>query len=281
MSGKKAVAISAILVCCAIIVTVSIVVTSTKTPGGRFGRGMDSDGYALEFSDDFNTALASRNEPGISIMIAIDCSDYMAGAANDSPGSAQKYKIAYESVNQIVGMIKDLYRTVTANKGMTIRLGIMRFSDKVNVLFNLHEMDDVYFKDIEKISVRPDVFRPHGSAAIGEAIEEGVEMLVQSGTIAKHLVVITDGTNSAGADPADVLRATTGNRNNKGSKDSPVITSGVSVILVGFHGDEARLSTFGEMGSRVMYAGGGSAIAEDLKGVLLADIAKAQIRMEP
>jgi Mg-chelatase subunit ChlD len=144
------------------------------------------------------------------------------------------------------------------------------------VLFGLIEMDETYFGDLKRIASRPDVFAPAGKTAIGDTLLAGAEILAQSGTIFKSLIIITDGENTSGENPANVLQAVVDNRNNKSTKDFPVLTSDILVSFVGFDIESDAFASLGKIGSRVTSAASKTALNESLKNLFLADITKLE-----
>ena len=139
-------------------------------------------------------------------------------------------------------------------------------------------MDADVFPELLNITSSPDNFYPSGNTAIGETLEIGTEMLAQSGTIFKSLIVISDGENTSGVSPITVMDAIVKNKNNKTTTDFPVSTSSILVSFVGFDidTDNNEFSKLHDIGARVMSAGNKIELNETLKNVFLADITKLE-----
>jgi hypothetical protein len=250
--------------------------SSTNTAGEE--ESTDPSKYTLAFSDTFNRGLASQDDLGLSIMIAVDCSGSMADKLSSSSDSTPKYKLASESLTEVIGFLEDFYVTKIKGQGVKLRMGLLRFNENVQVLFNLTDMNEGYFNEIKAIASKPDEFRPSGKTAIGETIHQGVELLSQAGTIFKSLIIITDGENTEGVEPEPVLSAVVENRNNKNTKDFPVITSSVLVSFIGFDMEASAFGGLQTIGSRVMSASNKIALNDSLKNLFLADITKLEAK---
>jgi hypothetical protein len=284
-SGKpKSSGIVALVIVIIFVIVIINVMMEEKPQGGTSSSVSSTDpaeeytGDGLVFSDSFNRALASQDELGVSIVIALDCSGSMGDSLSNSTDKTPKYKLASESLTEVLDFLDEFYRTKIKGQGIELKFGLLRFTDKVKVLYDITVMDEVRFREVRGITSRADVFSPGGKTAIGKTLEVGTEMLAQSGTIFKSLIVITDGENTIGVEPEPVLRAIVENRNNKSTRDFPVLTSSVLVSFVGFDMESDAFQSLGSIGSRVMSAANKTTLNESLKNLFLADITKLEAK---
>jgi len=233
-------------------------------------------GYRLQFPDTFNRSLASQDELGISILIALDCSGSMADKLSRSADDTPKYKQALASLSDVAAFFADFYRTNIKNQGIRFKLGLLTFAGKIKVLYPLTDMNEAAFAGLKQVTSDSSLFTPGGRTAIGLTLETGSTILAQSGTIFKSLIIISDGENTEGVEPGEVLTAIVNNRNNKSTKDFPVLTSSILVSFIGFDLEEKVFSSLNTIGSRVMSAYDQEALKTNLKNLFLADIKKLE-----
>lgn len=233
--------------------------------------------YSLIFGDSFNRALASQDDLGLSILIAVDVSGSMKDYPSEKGNRAQeKYKIASESLNEIVTFLSEFYSENIVDQGITLKLGLMKFSDSVTEIYPLTEMNNQRFEELRRLTSNRNLFLPEGATAIGKTLETGSEILAQSGTIFNSLIIITDGENTTGIEPAPVLSAIVENKNNKSTPDFPVFTNDILVSFVAF---DIALNYFNRLetiGARITSAGNKAELNESLKNLFLADITKLE-----
>jgi len=232
--------------------------------------------YYLQFGDDFKKGLNTVDDLGISIVIAIDCS----GSMDDPPknGSINKYKLASQSLREIVSFLENFYFNNVNKENLILKIGLLKFSDDVEVLFPLTLMDKTNFEILKEVTSIEKNFLPQSSTAIGKTIEKGAEILAQSGTIFKSLIIITDGENTEGVDPEKALDALVNNRNNKSTMDFPVITSSILVSIVGFDIDASVFYNLKKIGARVVQAGDKEELDNTLRNIFIADITKLEAK---
>jgi hypothetical protein len=237
-----------------------------------------SEGYRLVFGQSFNRALASQDDLGISILIAVDCSGSMQEAPKASNDGKEKYVVASESLTGVIDFIENFYVTNIKKQDIRLRLGLLRFNNNVKILFELKDMNAKAFADLKDITSNPASFNPGGQTAIGSTLLTGAEILAQSGTIFKSLIVISDGQNTTGDMPDQVLKAIVENRNNKSSKDFPVLTNSILVSFIGFDVDTGIFSGLNDLGSRITNAADKAGLKQSLESLFLADITKLEAK---
>jgi Mg-chelatase subunit ChlD len=229
--------------------------------------------YQIQFSDQFKPGLASQDDLGLSVCIAIDCSGSMSDVPAGSPADGKrKYQMASESLTEIVSFLEDYFQHQTGKDKMQLKIALLKFSSDVTELFPLRSMDKDAFRDLKAITGNPDSFTPDGQTAIGMTMERAVEILSQSGTIFRTMIIITDGENNVGVEPETVMKAIVDNSNNKTTKDFPVSTSSILVNFVGFDSASSTYDSVHHLGARVTTASNKEQLNQSLKSIFVADI---------
>ena len=190
--------------------------------------------YVLKFSDNFKKGLATEDNLGLSILLAVDCSGSMYDMPKDGSSRYAKYILASQSLYEIVSFLESFYNDNLKKDGTILKIGIIKFDNEVSNIFDLREMNERNFEELKKITSESYNFMPRGSTAIGKALERGAEVLSQSQTIFKSLILITDGENTDNPKPEKVLSAIVEDRNNKSTEDFPIFTNSILVSFVGF-----------------------------------------------
>lgn len=228
-------------------------------------------GYQLRFSDEFNNGMNSINNMGISVVIAVDIS----GSMNDTPrsgSSEQKYIQATDALKSVVKYLADVHKK---NPNLLINVSLMKFSDDPTILFPMKMITDKSLNDLNSIC-EYDNFHPYAGTAIGKAMETCSEQLAQSGTILNSMIIITDGQNSVGQDPINVIDGIYSNNNNKCTKDLEVYTSTQIINFIGFDVDDSTFSELEKHGANVTSASNKDQLGKALKDLLEADITKLE-----
>jgi Mg-chelatase subunit ChlD len=250
------------------------VIGATRVPdllkGRKSGTWSDKK-YVLSFDKGFPRGANSVDELGISVVVAVDVSGSMEGAP--AGGGAAKYVQAAKALSSIAGYLESL---VAAQPELVVKAAVIAFSDEAEVLLPLVALDKEGIAALERVVSDPANFAPRENTAIGLAVEKGTEILAASGTILRSLLVITDGENTKGIDPASALAAVYADRNSASTKDIKVSTSGELVSFIGFDVDSGIFSPLAAEGARVSSAADGAALASELKGILEADITKLE-----
>jgi hypothetical protein len=271
-SGAIALAVTVTIVAIAFILFVPAnrTATSGESP---FSRARETEAtYSLKFGDDFKPALASRDDLGICVELAIDVS----GSMSDAPrsGGAAKYVQASQALSRVVGVLDRLVRN--APRGQVLKVGLVRFNQVVEELLAPTTMDAEGIARLARLVGDPKNLSPGGSTAIGDAIQLGAARLSQAGTILRSLIVVTDGENTSGTLPAWSLSALYGNRNSASTPDFPVYTSSILVSFIGFDVDSGTFEPMSRYGARVLSATDRSGLESALSGLLEADVTKLE-----
>jgi hypothetical protein len=240
-------------------------------PGKRPAAGKENE-YALEFGPEFKPFLASRDDLGISVEIAIDASGSMS--SSPASGGIAKYRQASAALGEVARLLERLSRA--SPRGQVLKVGVLRFNEAVTEIMPLTAMDEAGLARLRAIVTDPANFQPSGSTAIGDAIAKGVRELSQSGTILRSLIVVTDGENKSGPDPAMVLSAVYGNRNSANSPEAPVLTGATLVSFIGFDIGSGAFDPLAIYGARVTSATDQAQLAAALSTSLEADVSKLE-----
>jgi len=243
------------------------------SPGPKDGSApAKGKGYTLAFPEDFNRALAARDDLGISVVIAVDISGSMA----DPPraGGEAKYVQAAGALAEVARVIERIAKS--APPGLVIKAGILKFNEAVTPVLELTTLDAAGLARFKAVVADPENFLPGGKTAIGAAIEGGIARLAQSGTILRSLVVITDGANTEGTEPAPVLEAVYANRNSASGEGYTVSTSTNLVSFVGFDVDSGLFGPLSALGARVTSAADRTELSKVVSSILEADITKLE-----
>jgi Mg-chelatase subunit ChlD len=234
------------------------------------------DGHYLRFSDTFKKGMAMQDDLGISILLAVDCSGSMDEEPRYSTSGDKKYMVASQALTDIMDFLEKFYIESAQKQNLALRIGIVRFSGDVEVLSPIETMNRATFTRMRSITSNVNNFYPQDMTAIGKSLEVGAEMLAQSGTIFKSLIVITDGENTEGIEPHLVLEAIVSNRNNMTSDDFPVLTDSILVSFVGFDIESYVFNALGENGARITTAQDEIQLQNALKNLFIADITKLE-----
>ncbi len=243
--------------------------TKTNTPAPVVSRE-----YQIPFSDDFKKGLAAQDDLGISIVIGVDTSGSMGEAGRRS--AEPKYEVASKSLAEITDFLSGVYETQFRKDNLKLKIGLLAFSSDVKELFPLTEMNAAEFNKLKMIVKDTDNFRPDGDTAIGKTMEKGTEMLSQSGTIFRSLIIITDGENTKGIVPEKVMYAIVNNKNNKNTPDFPVTTSTILTSFIGFDLDANVFQELNKQGARVTSAFSREELINSLQNIFVADITKLE-----
>ena len=232
------------------------------------------DGYVLQFGSDFKVGMNAVDDLGLSVVVAMDQSGSMADPPESGARQA-KYIQAARAMNQIVDFLEQNFSTAAAG-GLKLKVGLIGFSDGVNDIFPLTEMNPAGFAKLRQVLADPGVFDPGGKTAIGAALEHGSFLLAQSGTILKSLIVVSDGENNLAPEPVEVLRAINQNRVDVSTVDQPVYTSGTLVSFVGFDIASGGFANLHQEGARITSAADQTELQSALKQILIADITRLE-----
>ena len=183
---------------------------------------------------------------GAAVAILVDTSGSMKDRA---PGDARpKSLVARESLEAML----DATDTFIAKRPeFPIKIGVFSFSSSVRTLQSIAPYDRAAIRSV--LSRLP---RPGGGTAIGEALREARPELYRAGVFRKYLLVVTDGENTSGRAPDDVVREIS--RKSEGA---------VQVYFVAFDTSPEKFAFLKEAGGDVIGAGTGAELHRALDGI--------------
>lgn len=132
---------------------------------------------------------------GASVAILLDNSGSMDDEP-DSGGGETKAGISRAVLERVLAQTDSF---VQRQPGFPVNLGLYVFSSEVERVLPIAPYDRGRLREA-LLSLR----EPDGGTAIGDAIEAAVPDLYGAGTIRKYILVVTDGENTEGRDPASV-----------------------------------------------------------------------------
>jgi hypothetical protein len=166
-----------------------------KALGSSFGRLCVCVGllFGVLFS------LTASAAEGVAIAIVLDTSGSMKEVVRDSKGGrSPKYEIGNRALKSVVRKIEQ-FATNAPNR--TVQAGLFTFSgDGAREVVKFGKFDANAMRDwIQKYP------GPQSGTPLGRALESASEAVLKSDLPQKHVLVITDGENTVGPDPAQVL----------------------------------------------------------------------------
>lgn len=150
----------------------------------------------------FSHAASAAEQEGIAIAIVYDTSGSMKELVKDATGRYQpKYRIANRALESIVHRIEAFANTPSGGTPRKVNCGLIVFSGRTAVEavkfgpFNAHALQN-WLKNYGG---------PDSATPLGTALNLASQTVLKSGFLHKHVVVITDGINTSGPDPAKVM----------------------------------------------------------------------------
>ena len=134
---------------------------------------------------------------GIAAVLLIDVSGSMD---DEIRGEGRKIVLARRAA---LDLVKQFDAYADAHPTEPVLLGMFEFS----ATGNSREVLPLSAPDPEKADAALARLRAHGGTAIGEAMIDGKRALDRSGLSRRHLLVVTDGENTDGYEPAAVMAA--------------------------------------------------------------------------
>lgn len=188
---------------------------------------------------------------GAAVVILVDTSGSMA---HDAPGDQRpKYQVAREAVAKMLDATTGF---LSKRPDFAIKVGVMHFSSSA--------WCDLPIRPYDRDAVAAALARipsPAGGTAIGDAMAAARPELYRSGVYRKHMIVVTDGENTAGRSPEVIAREIY--RRSEGS---------VQLHFVAFDTSPAKFGFLKEVGGKVVAAGNGAELETALKNIYEGEI---------
>ncbi len=149
----------------------------------------------------FSRAHADGAE-GVAVAIVYDTSGSMNNPVRDGTGRmTPKHVVAKRALEAVVRQLQTFVRAAPADAPRTLHAGLYVFSGKSPTEFIRLAPFDGKNVDIWTRNLPP----PSSGTPLGNALETASHAVLKSPLSRKHVLVITDGINSVGPDPARVL----------------------------------------------------------------------------
>jgi Mg-chelatase subunit ChlD len=191
---------------------------------------------------------------GAAVAILVDTSGSMRDAAEGDP--RPKYVVAQQALE---AMLDATDAFIARRPDFPIKIGVYSFSSGVRTLRSIQPYD----RDSVRAALSK-VPQPGGGTAIGEALREARPDLYRAGVFRKYLLVVTDGENTSGRSPDEVVREIS--RKSEGA---------VQVYFVAFDTSPEKFAFLKEVGGDVIGAGTGAELRQALdriyQGRILAE----------
>lgn len=146
--------------------------------------------------------LFAADDDGVALGILYDTSGSMKDPVPNSSGSTSpKYIIANHALLSIVNQIQTFSTNTAAGKPPQIDVGLFTFRGQ-----GASPVVELGRFDAEAIRTWAQKFRtPEGGTPLGNALNTVAQAVLDSPQPRKHIIVITDGMNTIGPDPAEML----------------------------------------------------------------------------
>jgi Mg-chelatase subunit ChlD len=191
---------------------------------------------------------------GVSVAIVLDNSGSMRDKA---PGDTRrKFEVAKIAIERALDATE---AALTKRPDYPVKVSLILFSDRTETVLEMQP----YNRDSVRAAIGR-ITRPSGGTAIGDAMDVARQALYKAGTFRKVMLVVTDGQNTDGRDPADVAREIF--RKSEG---------GVGIYFVAFDTDEGKFGFLRDVKGDVVAAQNGASLAASLaslyEGKVLAE----------
>jgi len=145
-------------------------------------------------------ARAAAPEEGVAVAIIYDTSGSMKEPVMDAfGGTAPKYQIANRALKSVVGQLEAFATNNSGHKQLEAGLFVFQ-GERGREAVKLGPLD------AEALRQFADSFsRPQGNTPLGNTVAAAARALLSSPLAHKHMLVITDGLNTAGPAPDSVL----------------------------------------------------------------------------
>jgi hypothetical protein len=203
------------------------------------------------------TPASAADEDGVAIAIVYDTSGSMKQPVNDETGKpTPKYLIANRALIAIANRIQTFATNSAAIRPRKIRAGLFVFhKDGAQAALPFGPFDAAALTKWARNFSTPGVGTP-----LGNAVYTAGRAVLNSGLTHKHVLVITDGINTIGPEPADILPKLQAEAVRKGT--------GLSVHFVAFDVDARVFDGVKMLGATVVAASNEKQLNTQLESIL-------------
>jgi hypothetical protein len=148
------------------------------------------------------TTCRAADEDGVALAIIYDTSGSMQKTVRDSAGgSAPKYIVANRALLAVVKQIQTFATNSAAGVPRKIQAGLFVFSgDGARMAVPFGPFDAAAMENFAH-----SFSSPNGNTPLGNALSAATRTVLNSPLSRKHVLIITDGENTAGPEPAAVM----------------------------------------------------------------------------
>ena len=200
-------------------------------------------------------AVAPRE--GIAAIVLMDVSASMNEAIAADTSGRRKIDVARDAA---LALIRQFDSYARAHPGEIVEVGLMEFSDRPPA--SAREVIALSAADPARAEAALAAMRANGGTPIGEALVAGKRALDASGLSRRHLLVVTDGENTNGSRPGDVMQALA----QRPDAERP------SVYFVAFDIAASRFSSVRDAGALVLPAANAAELNQTLDSLLTGKI---------
>jgi hypothetical protein len=147
-------------------------------------------------------APAFAEEDGVAVAIVYDTSGSMGQMVKGSDGSSTpKHIIAQRALVNVLNRLQAYASSGTTGSPRVLKVGLYSFQKN-----GAREVAPLDTFDFHTASLWPSRLpSPGGGTPLGLTVEAGARAVLKSGLHRKHVLIITDGENTVGPDPAAIL----------------------------------------------------------------------------
>jgi nitric oxide reductase activation protein len=201
---------------------------------------------ALQAADNAPYQAEVEEGLGVAVAILVDTSGSMGERVADD--SRRKSEVAQDA---LAAMLDATDAFIARRPDFPVKIGIYSFSSSVRRLCPILPYDRAALRGV--IAGIPG---PGGGTAIGDAIRQARPDLYRAGVFRKYLLVVTDGENTRGSRPEDVVR-----------EIWEKSQGGVQTFFVAFDTSPEKFAFLKQAGGDVIGAGTGAELRTALDGI--------------
>jgi hypothetical protein len=202
-------------------------------------------------------ATSPAAEEGVAVAIVYDTSGSMSDTVRDAGGRmSPKYRIAGRALGAIVDRLEAVATNTSAGGPRSLEVGIFIFEGQ-------RAREAVKFGPFDPAALRDwmrSFSRPGGPTPLGEAVRMAGEAVLGSRLSRRHVLVLTDGVNTAGREPAETIPRIQAEARRRGTA--------VSFHFVAFDVNASEFARVKKLGATVVGAADEAQLRSQLEFIL-------------